>query len=662
MGALGFHPAVGWCLPVVALGHPGLRAVLEDTRVTKAVHNQSVDDHSLANHGVTLRGAVNTLGLVRWKMPGLINQPGRFALKPLMQTLLHREPVTSFKELVSWEGTEPYSTWRKVERSICECGVDGCRRRVQGHEKRKETHSIETVRERKTAGTYALDTILPQSPTTEEHPRWGLLVRYAIEDAVAALEVLELCQGTKDPAPFFYGDTRPGFSQQAENDIIAMERVGIPVDVGYCAEKLTVAEADERRELDWLQRWYTLNAGYGPHRPEDVDSIWSSGVKKLALFDELEFPRSPIWAKGRVKPGEAKLDHAAMDWIATAHPPAAKLCEHLLRLQRVRSGMKYLVKLRDSGGMVYPVCGSAGDDDERSGAVTGRLGVKGELEAQQLPQAGKKDLYEIRRAIIPGPGETLIVADYTSLEIAIQGDFLLRLFDDDQIAKLYADPDADIHSINAREVFGRWLKWDGVLDIPLAEFPEHKLGKVCRNLIKAVWFGLAYGKFDFSTLVGADGKMIGRDLSNKMREALLDAVPGMRRWFRWVEQQVRKHHGIYSLGGRWCDLSLEMESLDEWLHKRAFRRGYNFPMQATGAEIIADALRRVNADPEFRALGFRVCLQVHDELVARGPLENAPRAMEILIHHMESVTANGTPLLFKPRVKAEAGFNYFAAK
>jgi DNA polymerase I-like protein with 3'-5' exonuclease and polymerase domains len=268
------------------------------------------------------------------------------------------------------------------------------------------------------------------------------------------------------------------------------------------------------------------------------------------------------------------------------------------------------------------------------------------------------------------------VADYSSLEIGIQGDFAVRLFGDGQIVQMYVDQakGVDMHSNNARNVFGKWLGMrvpagmecagETVDAIPVESFKGHPQGKVCRDLVKTLWYGMAYGKgaYGFSTLVGADGKMIGEDLAGKMVDALLDAVPAMRRWFRWVEQYVRKHHGIYSLGGRWCDLAPEMESGEEWMQKRAFRRGYNFPFQATGAEIIGDAMVRVMRDEEFRELGYRVCLQVHDELVCRGPIENLQRAEELLRLHMTSATANGTPLLFPIAVSSGSGANYWEAK
>lgn len=241
----------------------------------------------------------------------------------------------------------------------------------------------------------------------------------------------------------------------------------------------------------------------------------------------------------------------------------------------------------------------------------------------------------------------------------------------------------DIHCVNAKEVFGRWLKWEipafvviegkkvpcpyagkRVDFIPTDEFKKHPFGGALRKLIKEIWYGLAYGKsaYGFATLVGADGRMIGERVAQAMLDALLDSVPGMRKWMQWVEAFVRKHHGIYSLGGRWCDLSQEMESGDEWQHRRAFRRAYNFPMQATAAEIIGVAMVRLWKCAEFAALLFKAFLQVHDELVTRGPTGNVEKAAPILVGHMKGADANGTKLIVDLQVSYGTGYNYFEAK
>ena len=394
-GPLGFRHARGWCLPAAALGHQGLRDVLADPLIVKAVHNQSVDQHALANHGVTLRGGVNTLGLIRWKRPDLINQPGRFKLKALMSSLLHRDPVASFIEVLAYERTVTVSTWKTVTESVCACGEDGCRKRKDPHFRLVHEEKVEQLKEKAEKGRYNLWDVVPG------HERWDLLVKYSLDDAVAAMNLLDLCETVPDPAPWPYGGERPPFNQAAEEAIIEMEGVGFNVDVDWCVHTARLGRIEEALTLGKLFRWYVKNApAYGPHREEDVTPIWSSPVKKIRLFDEMGFPRSPIWGKGRVKRGDVKMDGTAMKWIADNCPDATQLCGLLLHLQRLRSGLKYLDKLANSGGRVHPIAGPAGDEDERAGAVTGRLGIKGELECQQLPKAGEKDLFGVRKAII----------------------------------------------------------------------------------------------------------------------------------------------------------------------------------------------------------------------------------------------------------------------
>ncbi len=394
---LGHAVARGWVLPVDALGHPGLRAMLENPATVKAIHNQSVDQHTLANHGVRLAGAVNTLGLCRWHRPELVSQPGRFGLKALMGTMLHREPVCSFKELVTDTRTVQRARQRTIRRTECSCGTPGCRLR-KGHLKRSWEESVEVITERQETFQHPLESIVPG------HPRWELLLRYAAEDAVAALELMELAEAVSSPAPFPFAPERPAFSQALEDEIVAMESVGIPIDVRYCERQLATALADEERDYEWLFAWYVRNApAPGPHRREDVDPIWTSPKQRLALFDALDFPHSPVWKFGRVKRGEVKMDGVAQAWIGKAHPPAAPLMKRLLHLQRVHAGKKYLTQMIASGGMAYPTAGPASDNDERSGAVTGRIGMKTELSGQQLPSRSDVDPYKIKMGVISWP-------------------------------------------------------------------------------------------------------------------------------------------------------------------------------------------------------------------------------------------------------------------
>jgi DNA polymerase I-like protein with 3'-5' exonuclease and polymerase domains len=283
-----------------------------------------------------------------------------------------------------------------------------------------------------------------------------------------------------------------------------------------------------------------------------------------------------------------------------------------------------------------------------------------------------------------GVNLTLLVADYSALEVVILADLCKRLFNDTQLEAAVAPGAPDIHVENAKKVFGFYLGWtvpefvavEGVRipcpyagqrvdDIPSGEFKKHPYGAVLRNMIKTVWYGLQYGKgaYGFSTLPGADGRPIGEDVAQVMLDSIAKAVPGPFRWQRWCRNYVDKNRGIYSLGGRWCPLEDESAPrAPEWLRNRGYRRAYNFPIQASAAELIGDAMVRVGRCEELKALGFTTCLQVHDELVLRGPISEIERASELLKLHMESATCNGTKLLVPLQVSTGHGSTYFDAK
>jgi hypothetical protein len=409
----GFHHCRSWVLPASALDYPPIRELLADESLRKEIHNQPVDVHALANRGVVIRGGRNTLDFVRWTHPGLINVKGRFKLKALMLSLLYRAPVCTFKQLVTYKKTVTVWSEKKVTKKVCACGVAGCRLR-KGHPKTEQTSVERVSKEKEVDDVYPLESIVPG------HPRFELLLAYAADDAVAALQIAEVCDAAADPAPWPFGGERPKFSQDDTDVTIEMETVGIPVDIPWCRKTAEIAMWDEQKELAWLFRWFYVNAPWvGPWRrwnshtttkrgkpkllKNGIDAIWSSTVKLLKLFDALGFPRSPIWKKGKVKEGKAKLDGTAMEWIAKNYPDASQVIRHLLELKKIRSQKKYLDKLRDSGGIVHPICGPAGDDDDRSGAVTGRKAIKGEFEAQQLPTKEEKDKYNVRKAVVAWP-------------------------------------------------------------------------------------------------------------------------------------------------------------------------------------------------------------------------------------------------------------------
>lgn len=455
-----------------------------------------------------------------------------------------------------------------------------------------------------------------------------------------------------------------------DDAVVAMEATGFRIDASYCSAQALRARAIEGDVLGALRE--SLGRLGVPPLP-GVDLVWSSAPQMVRLFHSvLGAAPSPVWKKGRVDvdAGERKLDQVALEWVALRTPQLRPLIASVIQLRRTRGCIKYLEKFPTfigPDGRVHPTCGPAGDADERSGAVTGRLAIKNP-EAQQIPKDPRKDPYQIRRAFVAEPGKVLVVADFSALEVMLLAHICLALFGDDQLARMTAPGAPDIHSWNARLVFGEHLDWklsDGrrVRDLPLSAFKDHDDPEACRlrDLIKTVWYGLMYGKGGYgfgSSLLDDNGDPIGEDRATEIVEALLNAVLGIRRYQSWVRDYIHVHRGIPSLAGRWCPLGDLLDMRSRSADNRAWRRALNFPMQAGAADVVGAAMVAVHRDPLLRDLGFVTILQVHDELIIEGPAEGAPKARDRLVHLM----TNSFPLRVPLAVEAKIATNWHEGK
>lgn len=452
--------------------------------------------------------------------------------------------------------------------------------------------------------------------------------------------------------------------------IIEMEANGFLIDVDFCNTQAERAEKDEQKTLgrlcDWLVEVGSPTSGDGDLQ----DGVWSS-PKQLheLLHDRLGYPPSPIWKKGRVKlkNGERKTDEVALGWVRNRIPALARWgIDELIRLRRIRGCIKYLRKLPTfiaPDGYVHPTCGPAGDADERVGTITGRLAGKNP-EFQQIPADEAKDWYHIRKAFIAPPGYTLVVADYSALEVVLMAHILKTLFNDNQLAEMVDPAAPDIHAVNARRVFTQ-LGWEvngrPVSAYSIEDFKEVKGCILLRKMIKAISYGIAYGKsvYGFSTsLHDASGNPIGEEKARAVYDAYMDAIPGIPRYHAWTWDFIKKYKGIVGLGGRWCDLRELMEG-DEWQQKRAHRVAQNFPLQEGGAAVVGAAGVAIMKDETLRSAGLLAERQVHDEWNWRVPSGvNMPWLQTKIRRHMIS----SFPLTVPLQVTMGTGANWHDAK
>ena len=192
----GFNEAQSWVFPGKLLTHEPIRAWLEDKTCKKLVHNQPVDDHTLANHGVRLRGGVNTLELARFVAPERAKGRG-FDLDSLGCDYCGAGKTESFDSLLGFDDKEPYQS--EVLKRRCECGALSCTKKRAGHiekwPERVEVTQLKKVRRH-----------IPLTDLHPGHPLWARYLAYAAWDAVLALWIYQIftrtAERTERPYPW----------------------------------------------------------------------------------------------------------------------------------------------------------------------------------------------------------------------------------------------------------------------------------------------------------------------------------------------------------------------------------------------------------------------------------------------------------------------------
>lgn len=178
----GYHQATSYVFAGNLLTFEPIKRWLEDKRKRKAVHNQPVDHHTIRNHGVALRGGINTLEMARFWYPERAKRAG-FDLDSLGSDFCGEGKTESFDGLLGYDDVEVRQ--HEVTKKRCACGVLSCM-------KKKPPHDIKTP-ERVIADYNAK--VRRHIPLTDLHPGhvlWARYLAYAAWDAVLALWLYEL--------------------------------------------------------------------------------------------------------------------------------------------------------------------------------------------------------------------------------------------------------------------------------------------------------------------------------------------------------------------------------------------------------------------------------------------------------------------------------------
>ncbi len=264
--------------------------------------------------------------------------------------------------------------------------------------------------------------------------------------------------------------------------------------------------------------------------------------------------------------------------------------------------------------------------------ATGRLSST-EPNLQNIPVRTELGA-EIRRMFVAEPGNVLIDADYSQIELR-----LLAHISGDEVMRNAFRNGFDIHTVTASQVFGVQ---------PDAVTPE------MRRHAKAVNFGIVYGISRFAL---AEDLGVSRKEADDYMNHYFATYSGVRHYMDEIVKTAKKQGYVATIMGRRRYLP-ELES--PVFNIRAFgeRVALNAPIQGSSADIIKLAM--INTARRLRAENrkAKLILQIHDELIIEAPLAEAEQIKTLLREEMENVMRLSVPLT----VDVAAGKNWAEAK
>jgi DNA polymerase I len=268
--------------------------------------------------------------------------------------------------------------------------------------------------------------------------------------------------------------------------------------------------------------------------------------------------------------------------------------------------------------LVHPRTGRVHTCFNQAVAATGRLSSS-DPNLQNIPirtELGR----EIRRAFVAAPGNLLISADYSQIELRV----LAHLAKEDALIEAFRVGE-DIHDRTAARVFGT--------DSGLS---AHEL----RRRAKIINYALLYGKTAF-TLAKDIG--VTKEAAQEFIDAYFAGFPKVRGYIDETLERSRQSGVVKTMFGR-RRLVPELNSRNGQIRAAAERVTVNMPIQGTAADILKRAMIDLHAALATEGLRTQMILTVHDELLFEAPREEAERAAELVRARMESAVALDVPL------------------
>lgn len=376
-----------------------------------------------------------------------------------------------------------------------------------------------------------------------------------------------------------------------------IERNGVLIDPDLLAKQ---SNELGKRMLEIEQNAYEL-AGqpFNLNSPKQLGEIF---------FEKLKLPVVKKTPSGSPSTDEEVLQKLAEDY------PLPKVLLEYRSLSKLKS--TYTDKLPK---MIDPTTGRVHTNYAQAVAVTGRL-ASNDPNLQNIPIRNAEGR-RIREAFVAAPGNVIVSADYSQIELRI----MAHISGDENMLQAFADGE-DIHRATAAEIFG----------IERANVDSEQ-----RRYAKVINFGLIYGMSAFG-LAGNLG--IERSAAQSYIEKYFSRFSGVKRYMDETRLEAKARGYVQTVFGRRLWLP-EINSPNGPRRQGAERAAINAPMQGTAADLIKLAMIAVQGWLETEKLQSKMIMQVHDELVLEVPETELALVREKLPELMRNVAQLKVPLI-----------------
>jgi DNA polymerase-1 len=389
-----------------------------------------------------------------------------------------------------------------------------------------------------------------------------------------------------------------------------MEHVGIGVDV------------DELRAL-------------GKRLADEVQTLQAE-LREVAGRDDLNLNspkqlREVLYDERGLSPGKKtktgySTDAATLEKIKDQWP---EFLEPLMRYREVE-------KLRSTYG--EGLLAEVGDDGRIHATFNQTVARTGRLSSDQpnlhnIPVRTDEGR-QFRKAFVPAPGTTMLVADYNQIELRC----IAHLAQDPGLIGAFTGGE-DIHNATAARVFG----------VDPAEVSVEQ-----RSKAKMVSYGLAYGMEAYG---------LGQRLNIPTEEAavILDAYfvafPNVKEYMDSTVVEARERGYTETLFGRRRPIP-ELMNSNFRVRQAGERQAMNAGIQGLAADIFKVALVNIDAALVAGEYASRVVLQVHDEVIVEVPDDEHDAVGDLVVGLMHDAADLDVPL----EVNVSWGDTWAAAK